>query len=304
MEGNNNFQMFQNSGYINNRNRKRIFILDVDDIHETNLGTTGEFDIKLYEPLVIDKHSEVYLDNFLTFNCNVASNTDNSVFCLKINEFNVNSNVASSSYTQNNNNDNVMFNSILIPNENRSTSNYHTTVVHKGKKFNYICDINPCTITNITGKITNIIGQPVFHGTGEGRFLYVLQGITPGATNMITYQDNSTGADIPNILENKNFSITTGILPGSANIVFPYSISIAGTDTLIFTSNELLTNFGDNDDLTNNDNNHISVSISNSNIIRLNDGSNTLTIGTGATGTLLIVGGGRFISEFSIVSKE
>ena len=58
MEGHNNFKMFQNSGYINNRNRKRTLILDVDDKEtvDTHLGTAGTFKIDLFEPLIIDKH--------------------------------------------------------------------------------------------------------------------------------------------------------------------------------------------------------------------------------------------------------
>ena len=87
---NDNFQYYENSGYKNLRNRKRTLILDVDDstAGDTHLGSGGEFNIKLFEPLIIDKHSEVYLDNFLTYNSNVASNISEAAFCLKINEFN------------------------------------------------------------------------------------------------------------------------------------------------------------------------------------------------------------------------
>ena len=62
------FDVFQNSGYTNNRNRKRTLILDVDDsaTADTHLGSGGEFKVKLFEPLIIDKHSEVYLDNCFT----------------------------------------------------------------------------------------------------------------------------------------------------------------------------------------------------------------------------------------------
>ena len=48
---NNGFNYFQNSGYINKRNRKRILILDVEDSEasDTHLGSGGEFNIQLYE---------------------------------------------------------------------------------------------------------------------------------------------------------------------------------------------------------------------------------------------------------------
>ena len=29
-----------------------------------HLGSGGDFNIQLFEPLIIDKHSEIYLDNF------------------------------------------------------------------------------------------------------------------------------------------------------------------------------------------------------------------------------------------------
>ena len=60
------FDVFQNSVYKNKRNRKRTLIVDVSDSNADNhLGGGTEFKIDLFEPLVIDKHSEVYLDNFL-----------------------------------------------------------------------------------------------------------------------------------------------------------------------------------------------------------------------------------------------
>ena len=61
------FNYYENSNYVNNRNRKRTLILDVSDSNADNhLGGGTEFKIDLFEPLVIDKHSEVYLDNFLS----------------------------------------------------------------------------------------------------------------------------------------------------------------------------------------------------------------------------------------------
>jgi hypothetical protein len=171
-----NFDMYQNTGYSNNRNRKRTLILDIDDsaASDTHLGSGTGFNIKLFEPLIIDKHSEVYLDNFLTFNSNVASTISEAAFCLKINEFNMNSNVASSS------NNNTVFNSLVIPNDHKSVSGNHGAVVHKGKKFNYVCDINPQTIHNISGKITDLSGSPMFHGSGAGQFTYTIVGIDSG----------------------------------------------------------------------------------------------------------------------------
>ena len=79
---------YQNPRYTNERNRKRTLILDIDDSSHTHLGSGTEFTVDLYEPLNIDKHSEIYLDNFTTYNCNLSDTNAHSSFCLKINEFN------------------------------------------------------------------------------------------------------------------------------------------------------------------------------------------------------------------------
>ena len=43
-----------------------------------------------------------------------------------------------------------------------SKSNHNTVVVHKGKKMNYVCSINPTTLTTLSGNITNLDGKPAF----------------------------------------------------------------------------------------------------------------------------------------------
>ena len=127
-----------------------------------------------FEPLIIDKHSEVYLDNFTSYNSNLASYLDLTAFCLKINEFNMNSNVASLR------SGGTIFNSLVIPNEHRNPDNYQTSVVHKGKKFNYVCDINPGTISSLSGKITDLAGDPAFHDSGTTNiYTYTIIGIDP-----------------------------------------------------------------------------------------------------------------------------
>ena len=37
--------------------------------------------------------------------------------------------------------------------------------------MNYICNINPVTITNITGDITNLDGDPIFGSNSDDMFL-------------------------------------------------------------------------------------------------------------------------------------
>ena len=175
---------FQNSGYINNRNKRQTFILDVVDNVDngsfTHLSDGSEFTIKLYEPLIIDSHSEVYLDNFVTMNSNISSGSDgnDSGFVLRIKEFNTITSVASNLNTST-----VTYNlpdgsqssrfvpggqhiarGLIIPNDNASPENNHMPVVHKSKKFNYVCDINPTRIDSLTVQVTNLNGDPIFHG--------------------------------------------------------------------------------------------------------------------------------------------
>ena len=298
MNGNNNFQMYQNSGYTNNRNRKRTLILDIDDIGETNLGVTGEFNVELYEPLVIDKHSEVYLDNFTSYNSNLANDVDSAAFSLKINEFNMNSNVASTRGVSTDSEtgrttpgDQHMFNSLIIPNEHRNPANFQTSVVHKGKKFNYVCDINPGTIHSLSGRITDLIGRPAFHdNVSSGTFTYTILDAT------ITI-DNGRES----IVGSESFSATTNINGTGGAIssgVFPANTNLSNR-TLTFTTTEQINTIGSSPPITGVNTNISGV------------GNFTFTLADASTlrvspnsSTILIQGHGRFIAEFSIISRD
>ena len=108
-----------------------------------------EFNVKLLEPLRIDRLSDVYLDSFVTFNA-IDNNTINNIgFTLKINEFNINSNISSNQDKTSGGYDTTKFNSIFIANSGGTND----TVSHKSKKFNYVASINPCTISSLSGDI-------------------------------------------------------------------------------------------------------------------------------------------------------
>ena len=277
------FDIYQNSGYSNKRNRKRTLILDVSDSNADNhLGGGTEFKIDLFEPLVIDKHSEVYLDNFLSFNSNIGQTPATSAFLLKINEFNMNSNVASSS------NNNQIFNSLVIPNEHKSVTNNHSAVVHKGKKFNYVCDINPQKIHSISGKVTDLSGAPIFHGTQIGNtFTYSLTGITTNNLNRLI-QNGETFT-----------SITGGGGGGALNPAISGSFlatHFKGATTLHFAADRLIT--------AGEIASHFSSGVG---IITFVIGATPVTITNGAgdnPNLHLVNEPGRFIAEFSIVSRE
>jgi hypothetical protein len=274
---------YENSGYVNKRNRKQVLILDVsDEGGETFLGAGTEFSVDLFEPLIIDSLSEVYLDNFITYNSNISNQADNSEFVLRINEFNMNSNVASS------NNNNTIFNSLLIPNEHSSVSNNQTMIIQKAKKFNYVCDINPSKIGRISGTITNLAGGPIFHGSGTSdKFTYALTGIDSGKLSRL-------------IKNGEKFTGMTG------------ATSVAGSFLATHFSTSTTLHFSTDTEITT-----IEVGGSNTSIVftgvTLSDGTSAASTSITVTNNsatsdnpnlTLITNAGRFIAEFSINSRE
>jgi len=125
---------YQNVGYDFERRDKKTLIVDVADTASVApLSGASDFSVDLFEPLVIDKLSDIYLDSFMTHNSLVCHTGNTMAFALKINEFNVNSNAASTNSNQN------IFNCIIIPNDHTSVNDVHSCVVHKVKKLNYVC---------------------------------------------------------------------------------------------------------------------------------------------------------------------
>ena len=131
------FNYFENSRYIDNRIQRKTLILD-KEISDTNISET------LAEPISINKESEIYLDSFTTLDAKANTGADKMAFVLKINEFPLQT--VSTKQGQNG--------KIIIPNEEESSTKAVT--IHKGKKLNYICSINPTKITKITGSITDL----------------------------------------------------------------------------------------------------------------------------------------------------
>jgi len=155
---------YQNPGYQLERREKKTIVLDVEDSDST-IGTKpltvggNEFNVKLHEPLRIDRLSDVYLDSFITFDADLNNSKNTSAFVLSINEFNI----------QSNSNSSDIFNNIIIFN---NTTMADTSVLHKSKKFNYICSINPSTLTKLSGNITFLDGSTkAFSETEKARFL-------------------------------------------------------------------------------------------------------------------------------------
>lgn len=150
-------KMYQSVNYQDRRRDKITLVLDIQDtttVQHLNNGT--EFRVNLTEPLLVDRLSNIFLDNFMTFNCDLSNIADNMAFIVTLNEFN-NQSIGGSTSTDTN-----IHNKLLIPNENNDLDNFDSVVVHKGKKMNYVTTINPCKISSISGKITNLSGDGIF----------------------------------------------------------------------------------------------------------------------------------------------
>lgn len=164
--------LYQNSNYNFERRERKTLI--IDSINNELSNASGKFTTELTEPLIIDKLSDVYLESFTTNNCSSNGSSQNMCFLLDIDEFNINSNSAfnaskNSSGILNNTSGTYSFNRIVIPNENESGNG---TKIHKSKKLNYICSINPTRISSINGKVTNLDNEPII--ANAGRFILEL----------------------------------------------------------------------------------------------------------------------------------
>ena len=147
---------YQNPGYQLERRERKSFIIKDDP------GDTGVFDVRLQEPLVIDRLSDIYLENFTTFHSNAkpGATAACSAYVLKFNEFN----------HQGNSTDPHSFNTLIIPNEYTALPTAtDKRKIHKGKKLNYVASINPTTLTKISGTITDLDGgtTTMFHSSSD-----------------------------------------------------------------------------------------------------------------------------------------
>lgn len=165
--------LYQNSNYSFERRERKTIIVDSINNNLKFMNFTTE----LTEPLIIDKLSDVYLESFTTNNCKPNTSPEDMCFLLDIDEFNINSNSAfnaskNSSGVLLNTSGTYSFNRIVIPNERGKSAN-ETTQIHKSKKLNYICSINPTRISSINGKITNLDNTAIFTDDGS-RFILEL----------------------------------------------------------------------------------------------------------------------------------
>ena len=154
---------YENTNYSFERSERKTLILDY------KIGATiTNISLPLYEPLIIDKLSDVYLDSFTTHDALVNTNIEKAAFVIDIDEFNINSN---SNHYNNSGGTTVTntFNKLVIPNEDTNGST--KTIVHKAKKMNYICTMNPTKLSTLTIKITDLNSTPDTMFSGSGRII-------------------------------------------------------------------------------------------------------------------------------------
>jgi len=148
--------MYQNTRASHSeRTQRKSIILDV------SIGTNLTFNETLHEPLKIDKLSDIYLEAFTTFQPKTGGDKTKIGFLLNINEFNINTN----------SNNSKAYNSIFIPNDQTTVSDPALVRTHKGKKLNYICSINPETISKLSGSLTLLDGSTTIFASTNGRFI-------------------------------------------------------------------------------------------------------------------------------------
>jgi hypothetical protein len=153
-------QFYQNQGYSFDREERKTLI--IDSPHANNHDPHV---VDLFEPLIIDKLSDVYLESFTTHDANFNTTGVvagvSSAFVVDIKEFNINSN----------SNNSHLYNKIVIPNEEDAPSSDAVTV-HKSKKLNYICSINPTKLSRLNITITGLDSSTeMFQSTGR----YILE---------------------------------------------------------------------------------------------------------------------------------
>ena len=145
--------LYQPTGKRFERVERKTITLDV------TIGTGTTFSKTLVEPFKIDKLCDVYLDSFVTFDSKINTAAAQMAFLLGINEFSI----------QSNSNESKSFNKVLIPNTTTAVTN---TNVHKGKKFNYICSINPTTLSSLNGTLTDLAGSTMGN---DGHFRFIAE---------------------------------------------------------------------------------------------------------------------------------
>lgn len=141
----------QNSRFIDSGahlHRNKVLILELycngyggSDTNKTFEADNITFNVALHNALHIETISDVYLDNFITYNGKSSTGVAYASIVLNINEFDISTYSNASGFQD----------KVIIGNERDSGT---TTQTHKSRKMNYISTLRPKTIHTLTGTLT------------------------------------------------------------------------------------------------------------------------------------------------------
>jgi len=185
----NNININNNSKYYFN-NKSKELILDIT-FNTPTVDAPKEFQLYLPEPLEIDEEHDIFLDTVITYNLKSSKYPENFAFLLFINEFNIQSKVATNLHTiteinsENKTNYlNFINKSIIIPNEKQTEKSEHLKIA-KSTGLYVTSGVAGITIGNVIlpttsggNGVSNYYRgyQMIIHGKGSATELS-LQGI-------------------------------------------------------------------------------------------------------------------------------
>lgn len=184
--------MYQHTRYTNNIQKHQTLSIFSGD----NINNNNEFSFELKEPLKIDTISDVYLDNFTTYDIgseNANTQAHKQFFVVKINQFNLNGS----------SNIEAFKNAIIIPNDDNGGQ--ATVKVHKGKKMNYITTLMPQTIDRISGTITDWSASSIIQNSK------IIINTVPSTNQTIIFTSHSTDGVIYTITLTALASVADGV---------------------------------------------------------------------------------------------
>jgi len=134
--------------------------------HDSNLMFDSDhihFSVDLLEPLRLQQ-SDVYMDYAITSDTRPNASAATSHFILTINEFPHRANIASVDASAGGN----IFDKISIPNNYSGSATQNHVQLHRDKKYNSICALDPTTLTRISGSVRMADGTCIFNSNTTG----------------------------------------------------------------------------------------------------------------------------------------
>ena len=179
------FQMYQNTAYMGKRVERQSLIVHINAKMFSSLtAESGRFDLTLEEDFNIGRTSDVYLDNMTSIHLKSPYETGlgsqltqrRMAMLLHIDQFKSKM-VATDTTSSNSGVDAIyqtrsMSGGIVVTNESRTTdaSALGDVVVHRARKNNYICTMNPKKLKRISGTISPLIKDDASASTLDDLF--------------------------------------------------------------------------------------------------------------------------------------